>query len=315
MNCAAVEWALSQTAPSSSAKLLLIAIASRIENGVLQASQAELGRIVQMTDRSVRTALKLLQDKGLITRTPNAGSGAGRLPDTIALGQPERQPETVEQAEGFAACKIAQPEKVSVATGKSVRSNRKSVPQQPEKSATKQPEILDAEFVDNPPRVSESTGAHAETLTLNITTSESYPERLELVSESDAPPSKRGTRMRRDWRPSRDTQAMAKQLGIVNGWGDATLANFIDYWLGVPGQKGIKLDWDATYRNELRKEVHARRHFPSTYENTNDQSSSAHRAQPRNSGGPLSTSSEILLRKIARGRADDERRVESHTGK
>ena len=29
---------------------------------------------------------------------------------------------------------------------------------------------------------------------------------------------------------------------------------FVDYWRGVPGTKGVKLDWPATWRNWLRRE-------------------------------------------------------------
>lgn len=32
----------------------------------------------------------------------------------------------------------------------------------------------------------------------------------------------------------------------------AATAEFIDYWRGVPGQKGCKLDWDGTWRNRMR---------------------------------------------------------------
>jgi hypothetical protein len=28
---------------------------------------------------------------------------------------------------------------------------------------------------------------------------------------------------------------------------------FRDYWRGMPGQKGVKADWDATWRNWVRK--------------------------------------------------------------
>jgi hypothetical protein len=31
------------------------------------------------------------------------------------------------------------------------------------------------------------------------------------------------------------------------------VAEFTDYWRGVPGQRGRKLDWDATFRNRLRE--------------------------------------------------------------
>jgi hypothetical protein len=30
-------------------------------------------------------------------------------------------------------------------------------------------------------------------------------------------------------------------------------AKFRDYWVGVPGQKGVKLDWPATWRNWIRR--------------------------------------------------------------
>jgi len=33
----------------------------------------------------------------------------------------------------------------------------------------------------------------------------------------------------------------------------AALDEFVDYWHGVPGAKGRKLDWPATFRNRLRE--------------------------------------------------------------
>ena len=29
--------------------------------------------------------------------------------------------------------------------------------------------------------------------------------------------------------------------------------NFRDYWVAVPGAKGLKLDWEATWRNRIRE--------------------------------------------------------------
>lgn len=34
---------------------------------------------------------------------------------------------------------------------------------------------------------------------------------------------------------------------------DKLFAQFRDYWTGVPGQKGVKLDWAGTWRNEVRR--------------------------------------------------------------
>jgi hypothetical protein len=62
-------------------------------------------------------------------------------------------------------------------------------------------------------------------------------------------PSKRGTRLTPDWRPSPATIEWAKNEGID---ARAHLPEFVDHWLGVPGTKGLKLDWEATFRNRLR---------------------------------------------------------------
>ncbi|UXZ57063.1 hypothetical protein [Curtobacterium sp. Arg-1] len=29
--------------------------------------------------------------------------------------------------------------------------------------------------------------------------------------------------------------------------------SFVDYWIAQPGQKGVKTDWDATWRNWMRR--------------------------------------------------------------
>ena len=35
---------------------------------------------------------------------------------------------------------------------------------------------------------------------------------------------------------------------------DLKLPEFIDYWRGVPGAKGVKVDWVGTWRNSMRKQ-------------------------------------------------------------
>jgi hypothetical protein len=37
----------------------------------------------------------------------------------------------------------------------------------------------------------------------------------------------------------------------VDQW--AQFVRFRDYWTAQPGQRGVKADWDATYRNWIRK--------------------------------------------------------------
>ena len=40
----------------------------------------------------------------------------------------------------------------------------------------------------------------------------------------------------------------APDVNVFNALGE-----FIDYWRGVPGARGRKLDWPATFRNRLRE--------------------------------------------------------------
>lgn len=39
----------------------------------------------------------------------------------------------------------------------------------------------------------------------------------------------------------------------------AVTDRFVDYWRGISGSKGVKLDWTATWRNWLRRESEQRR--------------------------------------------------------
>lgn len=39
---------------------------------------------------------------------------------------------------------------------------------------------------------------------------------------------------------------------------DETFERFRDHWLAQPGQKGVKVDWDATWRNWCRNEPYGK---------------------------------------------------------
>lgn len=62
---------------------------------------------------------------------------------------------------------------------------------------------------------------------------------------------KRGTRLRSD-APLSDAD---RQFAIEHGCPDpsAFWVEFVDYWIAVPGQRGTKLDWPATWRNRVRE--------------------------------------------------------------
>lgn len=63
----------------------------------------------------------------------------------------------------------------------------------------------------------------------------------------------RGSRLPSDWEPSEILKAWAckerPDLDI-----EVVIPKFRDYWCAVPGSKGVKLDWEATFRNFIRTE-------------------------------------------------------------
>lgn len=65
-------------------------------------------------------------------------------------------------------------------------------------------------------------------------------------------PRKRGTRLPDDFAITDDMRSWAaKNAGDVDL--DAATEEFADYWRAVAGPKGVKLDWVATWRNDMRR--------------------------------------------------------------
>lgn len=75
------------------------------------------------------------------------------------------------------------------------------------------------------------------------------------VAKRAAPVAKRGTRIHEDWYPDLHViDAIKAELPYATReWLTAQHRQFIDYWISVPGQRGIKLDWNATWRNWMRR--------------------------------------------------------------
>lgn len=99
-------------------------------------------------------------------------------------------------------------------------------------------------------------GASSEQIrTEQIRTEQQHSEDAGAVD--DAPvPRRRGTRIKNPF-PVTDAMRAWAADQYPNVDVKAATAEFVDYWIGVPGAKGVKLDWDATWRNRIR-EVAAR---------------------------------------------------------
>lgn len=83
-----------------------------------------------------------------------------------------------------------------------------------------------------------------------------FPGFLDRRKPKAKPSAERGYRLPADWKPNPDLVEFASGLGLDAA---AVSAEFRDYWLGVPGQKGRKIDWDGTFRNRCRAKSENRR--------------------------------------------------------
>lgn len=67
-----------------------------------------------------------------------------------------------------------------------------------------------------------------------------------------APKKSRGSRIPDGWLPSNELiHSMRQECPNVDQ--QMEHRKFVDYWTAQPGAKGIKLDWNATYRNWIRR--------------------------------------------------------------
>ena len=66
---------------------------------------------------------------------------------------------------------------------------------------------------------------------------------------------RRGSRLPPDWDPGESGMAFAASQGLTNGRASAELAKFRDFWAAKTGQDATKADWQATWRNWVRRSV------------------------------------------------------------
>lgn len=68
-----------------------------------------------------------------------------------------------------------------------------------------------------------------------------------------ASPVKRGSSLPADWQPDAEQIHIARTEGIPDEQILRIAAEFRDYWSDVPGERGRKLSWTGTWRNNCRK--------------------------------------------------------------
>jgi uncharacterized protein YdaU (DUF1376 family) len=120
----------------------------------------------------------------------------------------------------------------------------------PKKSET--PEVLKNNppgFETETPGVSEIRAAETLPTTPHPTTH--YP--LEEGASASPPPTPRGSRLQPDFEPDMEikTALIAERPDLDYS---RVIEGFRDYWLSQPGAKGVKLDWNRTFRKWWREQ-------------------------------------------------------------
>lgn len=80
----------------------------------------------------------------------------------------------------------------------------------------------------------------------------------EEKEEAKASSKKRGSRLSPEWRLPKPWGEWAIAEGLSEICVRREADRFRDYWTGVAGAKGVKLDWQATWRNWVRKALETR---------------------------------------------------------
>lgn len=125
-------------------------------------------------------------------------------------------------------------------------------------SALKRKEIDPSKATALPPASGESAGSKNEESTARTTsTPTSKKER-----EANASQKKGGSRLPADWILPKNWGHWAITQGLKEETVRRESERFRDYWYSVAGAKGVKCDWEATWRNWVRQAIDFDRKSP-----------------------------------------------------
>ena len=88
-----------------------------------------------------------------------------------------------------------------------------------------------------------------------VSSGEGAPESQRVSMGESQPEGKRATRLNAQWRLPPELRRWAEDAGLAPARIGPTAERFRDYWMAQPGQKGVKADWPATWRNWVRRDV------------------------------------------------------------
>lgn len=84
------------------------------------------------------------------------------------------------------------------------------------------------------------------------------PTETPAAAESAQCARTKGSRLKADWKPGVEALAYALAAGFTEPETLRIGEDFRDYWVAQPGQKGVKVDWPATWRRWVRNQAERR---------------------------------------------------------
>jgi hypothetical protein len=91
------------------------------------------------------------------------------------------------------------------------------------------------------------------TAMLPLSSSSSSITTTKTTTKTTTPLTRRGSRIPADFTVTEAHRNFAREGSFIDP--DLVIDEFRDYWSAVPGSRGVKLDWDATFRNRIREKT------------------------------------------------------------
>ena len=229
MSYDALRWAFALHMTDASAKAVLIALADHADDeGRCWPAAERLCQFTALADRTVRGALQRLADMGAITLQERKGKSPMCSLRREWEGQPRQELPDDEGGNPGRKCRTRRqhlPDSGEGGAAASAGPPRQDLPDTPAANAA-----TPAASADEPPR-----------------TTKNHPVEPPSGETRNAPRREAaGTRLDPAWLPDADDRAYAEERGLNP---DVVGEEFRNFWVGVPGARGRKLDWKATFRN------------------------------------------------------------------
>lgn len=247
MSYAAERWARSQKVGNASAKFVLIELANALNKDDVECYPGidTLEESTELNRKTVLAATKLLEEKGFIKKRRACEKGKQRIYYSFPAFNPADWEFKKESTENGTL--------QSPKSGTYVEQSPKNGTLESPKNGTQQ---STENGVLQSPKNGPVTGNKNREIEHVIETHDDAAPEGTLFPEQISPekkkrtPTDRGSRLTLEHLP--DTwRTFAKQTDPDLD-PDLLWANFHDYWTSVSGSKGIKKDWEATWRNFVR---------------------------------------------------------------